>query len=91
MSRSDTVRLFASTCLVSLALGSAAAAPVRTAEVTEGPFYPFNSTNTLPTITPANRDNDMTRVTGAATPARGLPFLLSGVVRDLAGAPVAGV
>ncbi|WP_414664676.1 dioxygenase family protein [Horticoccus sp. 23ND18S-11] len=91
MSRSDSVRLFASTCLVSLALGSAAAAPVRTAEVTEGPFYPFNSTNTLPTITPANRDNDMTRVTGAATPARGLPFLLSGVVRDPAGAPVAGV
>lgn len=66
------------------------AAPTRTAEVTEGPFYTFNTTNTLPTLAPANRDNDMTRLAGVATPARGLPFLLSGVVRDLTGAPVPG-
>jgi protocatechuate 3,4-dioxygenase, beta subunit len=65
-------------------------APIPTAEVTEGPFYPFNSTNKLPPLSAANRDNDLTRVTGATTPAKGLPFLLSGVVRDLTGAPVAG-
>lgn len=69
-----------------LALG----APVRTAEVTEGPFYPFNKANTLPTITTANRDNDLTRLAGAKAAAKGLPFLLSGVVRDLAGTPLAG-
>lgn len=90
MTSANVFRLFASTCLAVLAAGSATAAPVRTAEVTEGPFYPFNATNTLPTIAPANRDNDLTRVTGTSSPARGLPFLLSGVVRDLAGAPVAG-
>jgi protocatechuate 3,4-dioxygenase beta subunit len=66
----------------------ASAAPMPTAEVTEGPFYPFNSSNTLPEIPPANRDNDLTRITGAAAPAQGIPFLLSGVVRDLNGAPV---
>lgn len=67
------------------------AAPTPTAEVTEGPFYPFNSTNTLPAIPPANRDNDLTRVAGSAKPAQGMPFLLSGVVRDLSGAPLEGV
>ena len=66
-----------------------AAAPVRTAEVTEGPFYPFNSANTLPVIPTANRDNDLTKLTGAKAAAKGMPFLLSGVVRDLAGAPLA--
>ncbi|MBL9187788.1 MAG: carboxypeptidase regulatory-like domain-containing protein [Opitutaceae bacterium] len=66
------------------------AAPVRTPEVTEGPFYPFNSNNTLPTIPPANRDNDLTRLAGAKEATQGMPFLLSGVVRDLTGAPLAG-
>lgn len=65
------------------------AAPVRTAEVTEGPFYPFNSANTLPAIPAANRDNDLTKLAGAKDGAKGMPFLLSGVVRDLAGAPLA--
>jgi protocatechuate 3,4-dioxygenase beta subunit len=65
------------------------AAPVPTAEVTEGPFYPFNRTNKLPEITSANRDNDLTRLAGGKA-GEGTPFLLSGVVRDLSGAPVAG-
>ncbi len=74
-----------------LALASVlGAAPVRTAEVTEGPFYPFNSTNTLPPIPAANRDNDLTRLAGAKEAVKGMPFLLSGVVRDLSGAPLAG-
>ena len=66
------------------------AGPVRTAEVTEGPFYPFNSTNTLPEIPRANRDSDLTKLAGVKEAAKGMPFLLSGVVRDLAGASVAG-
>jgi protocatechuate 3,4-dioxygenase beta subunit len=81
------------TTTVGLAVWLAASslgAPPRTAEVTEGPFYPFNSSNTLPPLAPANRDNDLSRLSGAATAAKGLPFLLSGVVRDLAGAPVPG-
>ncbi len=66
-----------------------AAAPVRTAEVTEGPFYPFNSTNTLPPIPAANRDTDLTRLAGAKESGQGELLLLSGVVRNLAGAPLA--
>jgi protocatechuate 3,4-dioxygenase beta subunit len=66
------------------------AAPTPTAEVTEGPFYPFNSANKLPEISRADRDNDLTRVSGAARAAEAMPFLLSGVVRDLGGKPVEG-
>lgn len=61
-----------------------------TAEVTEGPFYPFNNTNTLPPIPPANRDNDLTQLAGGTGRPEGMPFLLSGVVRDLNGKPVEG-
>ena len=68
----------------------ALAAATRTPELTEGPFYPFNARNTLPALSPANRDSDLTRVAGATTLAAGTLFLLSGVVRDLAGQPVAG-
>src|SRR5262245_15100048 len=81
------------TVLAAFALLSATGAlagPTPTAEVTEGPFYPFNKTNTLPSIGASNRDNDLTRIAGSAKSAEGLPFLLSGVVRDLSGAPVAG-
>jgi protocatechuate 3,4-dioxygenase beta subunit len=73
-----------------LATSIALAAPVRTPEFTEGPFYTFNPNNTLPDRGSTNRDNDLTRVDGAKAPAKGTPFLLSGVVRDLAGQPVAG-
>ena len=65
-------------------------APTPTAEVTEGPFYPFNTTNTLPALARDNRDNDLTRLAGATKAAQGMPFLLSGVVRDLNGTPVEG-
>jgi protocatechuate 3,4-dioxygenase beta subunit len=82
--------VFAGTALAVLAaLSSGAATP--TAEVTEGPYYPFNARNTLPVIEPSNRDNDLTRVVGARQPAQGMPFLLSGVVRDAAGEPLAGL
>jgi protocatechuate 3,4-dioxygenase, beta subunit len=67
-----------------------AAAPVRTAELTEGPFYTFAANNTLPTLTPANRDNDLTKVEGGSGTAKGTLFLLSGTVRDLSGKPVPG-
>ena len=62
-----------------------------TAEVTEGPYHPFNARNTLPEIPEANRDNDLTRLAGATRTAQGAPFLLSGVVRDLSGQPLAGL
>ena len=71
--------------------GVAASSPKPTAEVTEGPFYPFNNTNSLSVIPPANRDNDLTQLAGANGRPQGMPFLLSGVVRDLNGKPVAGV
>lgn len=85
-------RLLAATALAVLS-GSpafAAAAPKPTAEVTEGPFYPFNNSNTLPAIPPANRDNDLTQLASGTTRSQGMPFLLSGVVRDLNGKPVEG-
>lgn len=75
---------------VALAAGSAAAATVPTPDLTEGPFYTFAANNSLPPLAPANRDNDLTRVSGSATPAKGTLFLLSGVVRDASGAPVKG-
>lgn len=78
--------LAAGFCLLSLH-----AAPTRTPELTEGPFYTFNPNNTLPPPSAAYRDNDLTRLDGAKGPAKGTPFLLSGVVRDLTGQPVAGL
>jgi protocatechuate 3,4-dioxygenase, beta subunit len=67
------------------------AAPTPTAEVTEGPFYPFNASNKLPKISENNRDNDLTQLGGSKKPTQGTPFLLSGVVRDLGGKPLEGV
>jgi len=78
------------TCVLAAGCASVFAAPTRTPELTEGPFYTFNPNNSLPAPSPANRDNDLTRLDGAKAPAKGTPFLLSGVVRDLAGQPVAG-
>jgi protocatechuate 3,4-dioxygenase, beta subunit len=88
--RLHSPRLLLTAGLALLSGGFALATPPPTAEVTEGPFYPFNSTNKLPKLAPANRDNDLTRLADVSAPAKGMPFLLSGVVRDLQGAPVAG-
>src|SRR5688500_12922435 len=83
-------RALAATALAVLsAVSSFAATP--TADVTEGPYYPFNARNTLPAIEPSNRDNDLLRVSGATKPAKGMLFLLSGKVRDLSGQPLAGM
>jgi protocatechuate 3,4-dioxygenase beta subunit len=84
-------RLLASIAVPLSAASFLPAAPVPTAEVTEGPFHPFNSRNTLPVIPEVNRDNDLTRIAGATNSAQGMPFLLSGVVRDRTGKPVEGV
>lgn len=90
LSLSSRFRPFAAGILASLGFASLPAAPIRTPELTEGPFYTFNPNNTLPAPSAANRDNDLTRLAGTGAPAKGKPFLLSGVVRDLAGRPVAG-
>src|SRR5687767_9245658 len=84
-------RALAALALCFITASFAFAASVPTAEVAEGPYYPFNPNNTLPSIDAANRDNDLTRITGASKPAQGTPFLLSGAVRDLAGQPLEGV
>ena len=49
---------------------------------TEGPFYPV--------AIPADSDNDLVAVKGAAAPAKGELLLLAGTVVDTEGRPVAG-
>lgn len=68
---------------------ASAAGVTRTPDLTEGPFYPFNSSNSLPPLT--ERDPDLTRVKDATARASGTRLMLSGVVRDLAGKPLDGV
>ena len=81
-------RLFGLFTAVCLGVATALAAPTPTPSLTDGPFYPFNASNTLPP--PTERDNDLSRVGADAPAAQGTPFLLTGTVRDLSGAPVAG-
>lgn len=50
---------------------------------TEGPFYPINL--------PADQDNDLVTVKGAASPAKGEVTHLSGRVLDANGRPIRGV
>jgi protocatechuate 3,4-dioxygenase beta subunit len=64
------------------------AARALTPELTEGPFYPFNSSQTLPALT--ERDSDLTHVGQSTTASPGTLFLLSGRVVDAAGKPVSG-
>ncbi len=59
-----------------------------TPELTEGPFYPFNASQTLPPL--IERDNDLTHFAGSKASAPGKLFLLSGKVLDPAGKPVVG-
>jgi protocatechuate 3,4-dioxygenase beta subunit len=65
-----------------LPLGVQAQARVATPAQTEGPFYPVEL--------PADRDNDLVSVKGAAAPAKGEILLLAGAVVDLSGRPLAG-
>ncbi|MES2696720.1 MAG: hypothetical protein V4773_24845 [Verrucomicrobiota bacterium] len=62
-------------------------AAVRTPQLTEGPFYPFNSSNSLPALT--ERDADLTKLKEGKS-AAGKTLLLSGVLRDLEGKPISG-
>lgn len=62
----------------------------RTPDTTEGPYYPFNSTQRLDTTALVGADNDLTLVAGSSTPASGSTLLLSGQLVNLSGAPVAG-
>jgi protocatechuate 3,4-dioxygenase beta subunit len=60
----------------------AAAQVRRTPAQMEGPYYPL--------AIPDDADADLLRVAGRASPARGVPLLLTGVVRGPDGAAVAG-
>lgn len=65
-----------------LPLRAQAQARVATPAQTEGPFYPVEL--------PADRDNDLVVVKGAAAPAKGEILLLAGAVVDVTGRPLAG-
>lgn len=73
--------------LLAIAAAPAWAAVTRTPQLTEGPFYPFNSSNSLPAL--AERDADLTKLKDGKA-AAGKTLLLSGIVRDLEGKPLAG-
>ncbi len=69
--------------LASLGLAGLAAADTQTPPQTEGPFFPVADR--------ADKDLDLTRVAGHELRAEGEPVTVSGVVRDLDGAPLSGV
>lgn len=73
-------------CLATLGRAQLATSP----STTEGPYYVFNSSQTLSTTWLVNADNDLTLVTGRTTRASGTRFLLSGTVVNTAGNPIVG-
>lgn len=84
----NSSRLTFAAALLVFAACPAWASVTRTPQLTEGPFYPFNSSNSLPALT--ERDADLTKVKDGKAPAAGKTLLLSGVLRDLEGKPLAG-
>lgn len=70
----------------------AALALTPTPSTTEGPYYPFNSGQTLSTawFTGEAADNDLTRIYSTSTQCRGTIMLLSGTLVDSNGTPIAG-
>ena len=60
----------------------AALALTPTPSTTEGPYYPFNSGQTLSTawFTGGAADNDLTRIYSTSTQCRGTIMLLSGTL-----------
>lgn len=81
-------RFILATAALALAALPAWAAVTRTPQLTEGPFYPFNSSNSLPALT--ERDADLTKLKNGKAAAAGKTLLLSGILRDLEGKPLAG-
>jgi protocatechuate 3,4-dioxygenase beta subunit len=65
-----------------LAALPAAAQSLRTPSQMQGPYYP--------NAVPADADADLLHVVGQAGPARGIPLLLTGIVRGPDGAALAG-
>ncbi|MBI2511118.1 MAG: hypothetical protein HYV96_04020 [Opitutae bacterium] len=61
-----------------------------TPSTTEGPYYTFNSGQTLDTSWLVGADNDLTLVTGKTTRASGTRFLLSGTLVNTAGTAISG-
>jgi protocatechuate 3,4-dioxygenase, beta subunit len=65
-----------------LLTGMAHGAPVLTPAQTEGPFFPDSL--------PSESDADLTRMAGSKARAKGQEVVVTGVVRDLDGQPIAG-
>lgn len=61
-----------------------------TPSTTEGPYYTFNSGQTLSTSWLVGADNDLTLVTGKTARASGTRFLLSGTLVNTSGAAISG-
>ncbi len=78
--------MVATFALVPLAKAQLATTP----ETTEGPYYPFNSGQTLDTTWLVGADNDLTLVTGKTVRASGTRFLLSGTVVNQSGTAISG-
>lgn len=72
--------------LPALAWGQLATTP----STTEGPYYPFNSSQRLDTAWLVDADNDLTLIEGRTTRATGTRMLLSGTLVNVAGTPIAG-
>ena len=80
--RRRVLRMAALLALFSVRPGAYAEELARTPEQTEGPFFPDRL--------PLDTDNDLLRITDAATPAAGEVTWFSGAVLDAAGNPLRG-
>jgi len=84
------LRLIALLLLAALTTLVARAQLALTPSTTEGPYYPFNSSQRLDTTALVNADNDLTQVGTSTTRASGTRLILSGTLVNTAGAAIAG-
>ena len=78
--------LFAAAMSASAAMAQLSLSP----STTEGPYYPFNSSQRLTTTWLVGADNDLTLVEGRSVRASGTRFLLSGTLVNRSSQPIAG-
>lgn len=83
-------RFFALVVVVLLGGSRLLAQSTATPSLTEGPYYPFNSSQTLSTTWLVGADNDLTLVSGSTTRASGTRFILSGTLVNTSGNAISG-